>query len=135
MKYLIPLALLLMAAEIPGPIPAHVIRVIDGDTIEVRAAIWPHLYVETKVRVDGVDTPELRGKCRREKKLAQEAKAFVQSLGKHVRLMNVRYGKYAGRVVARVLVGENDLAEMLIARGLGRPYSGGRREGWCGAEK
>ena len=53
-------------------------------------------------------------------------------------------GKYAGRVVARVVVDGEDLAEELIAAGLARAYDGGRRQergsnrrldlgGWPGA--
>ncbi len=137
MRYLIiPVALLLAAAQIPGPLPAKVIRVIDGDSIEVRVDTWPRHYVEMTIRVDGVDTPEIRGKCQREKNLAAAAKAFVvATVGKTVKLENVREGKYAGRMVAKVLVGGKDLAEMLIAKGLGRPYGGGKRKGWCGVEK
>ncbi len=48
-----------------------------------------------------------------------------------VQIKNVKHGKYAGRVVADVLVGGEKLSDMLIAEGLGRPYEGGRREGWC----
>ena len=48
-----------------------------------------------------------------------------------VQITNVKHGKYAGRVVADVLVGGKKLSDMLIAEGLGRPYEGGRRESWC----
>jgi hypothetical protein len=27
-------------SDLPGPIPAALVRVIDGDTVEVRARIW-----------------------------------------------------------------------------------------------
>lgn len=43
---------------IKGPIEADVTRVIDGDTIEVSAKIWPDQRVSTKVRLNGVDTPD-----------------------------------------------------------------------------
>ena len=48
---------------ISGPVMAQVLRVIDGDTIAVRAQIWIGQSVETRVRIVGVDTPELRGRC------------------------------------------------------------------------
>ena len=47
--------------------------------------------------------------------------------------MSELHGKYAGRIVAQVLVGGEDLEEMIIEAGLGRPYEGGAREGWCGS--
>jgi endonuclease YncB( thermonuclease family) len=58
---------------LPGPIPAEVLEVVDGDTLTVRALIWLGQVVETNVRVDGIDTPEIRARCDRERKLAAEA--------------------------------------------------------------
>ncbi len=121
------------AAEIiPGPINARVVSVYDGDTLTVDAVPWPGLTARTSIRVAGVDTPEIRGKCQREKDLAIRARDFVRAaVGARVQLTDVRLGKYAGRVVADVWVNEQKLSELLIAENLGRPYHGGRREGWC----
>ena len=114
------------------------IRVIDGDTLEVKAQIWPGLTVETGVRLAGLDAPELRGQCEREKALARKAKARVEELlkpGSRVRLSKIREGKFAGRVVAVVsfqyLYAQEALATVLIGEGLARRYKGGRRKGWC----
>jgi micrococcal nuclease len=118
---------------LPGPIPAQVVSVYDGDTITVRARIWLGQEVETKVRLDGIDTPELRGKCEGEKALAKKARDFLTDLaGSTVTLRDIRYGKYAGRVVAKVFTesGE-DIVASLIHAGHGRAYSGGKRQGWC----
>ncbi len=120
------------ADAIPGPITARVVSVYDGDTLTVDAEPWPGVTIRTSVRVNGVDTPEIRGKCQAEKDLAILARDFVRGkVGERVRIANVKHGKYAGRVVANVLVGGEKLSDMLIAEGLGRPYEGGRREGWC----
>ena len=123
---------------LPGPIPARVLRVIDGDTIVVRARIWLGQGVETQVRLDGVDTPELRGKCERERRLARKARDFIVSHTAEGRviLRNIQYGKYAGRVVARVqtLDGE-DFSMALLKAGLGKPYNGGHRGSWCDQPK
>ena len=35
------------------------------------------------------------------------------------------------RVLATVLADGVDVACVLIADGLGRPYNGGKRQGWC----
>ena len=113
---------------------AKVINVYDGDTFTVEAYPWPGLEAKASVRVNGVDTPEIRGKCDAEKQKAIEARDFVKSLilGEVVYLENVKHGKYAGRVVADVkLEGGGSLAQKIIDRGLGREYHGGRREGWC----
>jgi len=122
---------------ITGPVAAKVVKVYDGDTFTVEAYPWPGITAKASVRVNGVDTPEIRGKCESEKRKAIEAREFVKGLilGKMVFLQNVKYGKYAGRVVADVkLGGGNNLAAKIISQGLGREYHGGAREGWCPVE-
>ncbi len=125
------------ADVVPGPVPALVIEVVDGDTIAVRARIWIGQEVETRVRLSGVDAPEFNGRCGRERALAAHARAFVvEAIGVGpVKLIDVHYGKYAGRVVARIeTAAGDDLAALLIAAGLGRPYEGGARASWCEAD-
>ena len=118
---------------IPGPITAHVISIYDGDTITVDAYPWPDVTIRTSVRLNGVDTPEINGDCQAEKDLAVQARDFVcAQVGDTVHLRSVRFGKYAGRVVADVWIGDNDLATLIIAAGLGREYHGDARAGWCG---
>ena len=117
-----------------GPIAADVIDVIDGDTIAVRARIWLGQQVETRVRLAGVDTPELRARCPQEQALAQQAKEAVSAmLADHdVLLRNIQYGTYAGRVVADVEVEGRDLSAVLIEAGFGAAYDGtGDRPDWC----
>lgn len=118
---------------IRGPVPAEVLRVMDGDTIVVRARIWLGQDIETRVRLDGVDTPEMNGKCERERRLALKARDWVVALaaGGRVILRDIQYGKYAGRVVARVESPDGeDFSRSLLRAGLGRPYDG-RRLPWC----
>ncbi|WP_173980368.1 thermonuclease family protein [Magnetospirillum sp. UT-4] len=57
---------------LPGPIPATVQKVVDGDTVHVRARIRLGQDVETMVRLAGIDTPEIRGRggCPEERDLA-----------------------------------------------------------------
>ena len=112
---------------------ATVTSVYDGDTIKVQAAHWPGHTWTGSVRVLGVDTPEIRGKCPEEKHAAILAREFVKIVaGNHVILHNIKLGKFAGRVLASVQVetGE-DLAGLLIEKGHARPYDGGARQGWC----
>ena len=113
--------------------PARVLSVYDGDTVKVEAAMWPGLAWTGSVRVEGVDTPEIRGRCEGEKRKAVAARDFVRKqVGKRVTLVDVKKGKYAGRVVARIRLADGtDLTELLIRAKHGRPYDGGRRRGWC----
>lgn len=119
---------------VAGPVRAHLVRVVDGDTIEVLARIWPDHYVETLVRLAGIDAPEARSRCAEESALAGRAKARLAALlqGQRLQLLDVHYGKYAGRVVAQVLTEDGrDVAKTLLAEKLVRAYDGGRRAGWC----
>lgn len=117
---------------VPGPIPAEVLRVVDGDTLDVRAQIWLGMIMEIRVRVNGVNTPEMKGKCPEEKAMALLAKEFViEKTSAGVVLQNIQYGKWAGRVVADVIVRNQNLAAQLIAVKLGRAYKGGKRLSWC----
>lgn len=119
---------------IAGPVAARVLTVIDGDTLLVRARIWLGQEVETRVRLAGVDTPEPRGRCPGERALAGRARDFVSRLlaTGAVTLYDVRFGKYGGRVLARVVAADGtDTGTALIAAGLARAYAGGKRQPWC----
>lgn len=123
-------------ATLPGPIPAEVVEVVDGDTLAVRAIVWLGQAVDIHVRLAGVDTPERRARCGQERDLAEQATRLTRRLvaDGEVRLFDVTADKYGGRVRARVETADGaDLARALLASGLARPYGGGRREGWCEA--
>lgn len=111
-------------------------RVVDGDTFDASVLIWTApatLMPEIRVRVSGIDTPELRGKCQPERERAIEARAFTESwLGRAgvVYLRDIRLGMYE-RVEARVLdPNGRELGLDLVAAGLAR-VSTGTRKGWC----
>ena len=53
--------------------PAEVIQVIDGDTFEARIHLWPGLDVTTRVRLRGIDAPELKAHCPQEREMAEIA--------------------------------------------------------------
>jgi endonuclease YncB( thermonuclease family) len=122
------------AAEIvDGPVAARVLRVIDGDTIEVAARIWLGQRLTIRVRLAGVDAPEMRGRCDRERNLARAARELVASrAGESVRLTAIRRDKYGGRVVARVAGSDgHDLSDALLSAGLAHRYEGRRKLPWC----
>jgi micrococcal nuclease len=121
------------AETLPGPVPAAVVRVVDGDTIEVRARVWLALEVTARVRLRGIDAPESRSRCADERALAAAATARLATLtAGPVTLTNVADDKYGGRVVADVANADGtDLAAAMVASGLARPYAGGTRTPWC----
>ena len=87
-----------------GSYQAEVLRVIDGDTIELNVHVWLQLTQKIKLRLIKINTPEKRGKgvsdC--EKSAAQKATNFTQKFlkgAKFVAVDNVKHGKYAGRAL------------------------------------
>jgi len=121
------------AETLSGPVPASVVRIVDGDTLVVRARIWLGHEVETHVRLGGIDAPELNGRCPGERALAKEARKVLADAvgGGEVALSEIHYGKYAGRVVAEVSVDGRPVSDTLLAAGVARPESSGRRRPWC----
>ncbi|MCY0092800.1 thermonuclease family protein [Hoeflea ulvae] len=123
--------------SIPGPVLAQVIRVIDGDTLEVDAHPWPGHAVRVSVRLRGIDTPERRSSCSAERLAADHARRELARLVagvSSVELINVSGGKYYGRVLADLRAGSRDIAAAMLESGLARPYHGGKRhKALCGA--
>ena len=118
---------------------AEVVDVYDGDTINVRAEIWPNIFWEGGVRIRNIDTPEIgwRARCPGEASMGYQAKALVEEyVGDEVLIINPELGKFAGRVVADVLTSEGVfIDDLLIGAGLANEYHGGKRKGWCQGEE
>ncbi|AKI02921.1 micrococcal nuclease-like nuclease [Hoeflea sp. IMCC20628] len=116
--------------SIPGPVSVQVIRIIDGDTLEVDAHPWPGHAVRVSVRLRGIDTPERRSRCSTERLAADHARNELERLVSGfptVELINVSGGKYYGRVLADLKAGTRDVAAAMLESGLARPYQGGKR--------
>ncbi len=139
--FLLPLSFLAVAppahaAEeiLAGPINAQVVDVLDGDTIAFQANVWLGTSISMHVRIRGIDTPELHTTCAAEKTMAQQAREqLVRLAGSSIRLTNVAYDKYGGRVDANVANAAGlDLAAAMLKGGLAHSYDGsGPRVDWC----
>jgi endonuclease YncB( thermonuclease family) len=111
----------------------RVVDVYDGDTITVvrRRFVVPCCpkLDSFKVRLHGIDCPELRSKNDDEKKVAIMVKEHIQTmiLGKVVRLTVHGYDKY-GRVLANVSCQDTDISEHLLGKGFAVPYFGKTKE-------
>ncbi len=125
--------------RLTGPVQAIVERVIDGDTLAVRARIWLDQEVRVKVRIAHIDTPELSARCSRERQMAVLARDFIQNIlfakeqaEPTVWLSDIDQDKYGGRVLARVAVHSgSDIAGALVQAGLAQSYDGKKRADWC----
>ncbi len=114
--------------------PAEVVRIIDGDTFQARIQVWPGLSVDTKVRLRGIDAPELHARCADEYAKAQAARAALETMlaAGGVMISRVGIDKYGGRVDASVATRDTaDVSAALLNGGWARSYDGGRRSTWC----
>ena len=131
-----------------GSYRATVTRVIDGDTVEARVRLWIGQEILTKIRLRGIDAPEIMGACGSEKLQAEAARKRLQALidQQMVWLTEIGPDKYNGRVVAKLLTKRAndsvpaalgtestlvDAGAVLVSEKLARPYDGKRRESWC----
>lgn len=118
--------------HVDGPIRADVLRVLDGDTVEVRAYPWPQQSVDVLVRLRGIDAPEIHSRCETERVRAEIARNRLSDMvtgQQHVLLTDIGGDKYFGRVVANLgLEDGEDAASTLILENLVQPYDGGRKD-------
>jgi endonuclease YncB( thermonuclease family) len=113
---------------------AEVLRIADGDTFEARVQVWPGIAITTRVRLRGIDTPELKARCPQERVKAEAARAKLASILAEgsVELSRVGLDKFGGRIDAAASTRSTpDVSAAILQAGLGRRYAGGRREGWC----
>lgn len=122
------------AAALRSGHPAEVLRVIDGDTFEARVRVWPGMDITTKVRLRGIDAPEMRARCEDERVkalAARDALARLLSEGT-VGISRIGQDKFGGRVDADVTTARTpDVSAAMLERGFARRSQGGRRESWC----
>ncbi|WP_336801539.1 thermonuclease family protein [Kaistia sp. MMO-174] len=101
------------------------LSVTDGDTVRLGSE---------RIRIIGLDAPELQAKCPAERRLAELARDRLAELVDTDDIEIIRSGrpdKYR-RTLAIVRADGRDVARVLISEGLARVYHGERRNGWCG---
>lgn len=113
----------------------EILRVIDGDTLEIKNECFPK-ELKLSVRVLGIDTPEKasRAKCDKEAKLAEKASKFTkQFVGKNktATFRNIKWDKYGGRLLADVEINGKSLADELVKNNYARSYDGKKKGSWC----
>jgi micrococcal nuclease len=109
----------------------RVIKVYDGDTITIAAKLPfdnSPLY-RLSVRLNGIDTPEIKGKTEDEKTAAKLVKDELSKLilNKRVSLKNIQTEKY-GRILADVYIGELHINQWLVTEKYAVKYDGGTKK-------
>ena len=107
----------------------------DGDTCNAIMLGVPDSIKKIKVRIRGIDTPEIKGKCENERDLALKAKNFVNDLIENstvLYLKDFEWGKYGGRVVADLYIDNKNYLEYLKDKDFYVLYNGGKKvKNWC----
>jgi len=85
---------------------AKVVRVVDGDTVDLKIDLGFDIWIHERVRLKDIDAPEVRTRDLQEKEKGLESKAFVEEqFEKHGEDVIVhteyRRGKY-GRTVGDI---------------------------------
>jgi endonuclease YncB( thermonuclease family) len=111
----------------------NVLKVVDGDTIDVEIDLGFDLTKKERVRLGGIDTPESRTRDLEEKKLGLQAKDYLKSLIMNADKLIVRTekdGKF-GRMIGYLYMNPDatvSLNQMLIDEGFAWMYDGGTKK-------
>ena len=116
-----------------------IVKVLDGDTIDVTIDLGFDLYKKERVRIAGVDTPEKRTRDLEEKALGIDATNWLkEKLNETIKgdeELTIRtelkggVGKY-GRLLGWLYVGESNISlnELMIEEGYAWEYDGGTKQ-------
>ena len=119
-------------------------RIVDGDTIDATIDLGFDVLYKTRVRLYGINTPEIRTKDLEEKARGQAAKQRLNEIinkavhmGHHLILQSDekdKYGRYLGTIIIVDCRPEHNtrsnwlyVNKMLVEEGHAVPYYGGKR--------
>ena len=120
------------AAVNPYLYRGRVVKVVDGDTVDVDIDLGFGITRRERVRLAGVNTPELHSKDAGEQEAARGAKAFVvdwlaplSEVFLRTEKEREKYGRYLAEVLSPS--GES-LNILLVQSGMASPYHGEARQ-------
>ena len=105
----------------------EIVKIIDGDTVDVVIDLGFDITRKERVRLNGIDTPETLTKDEVEKKYGLEAKTFVQKWFSEQGEILIRtykddkYGRTLGDFYGQ---GEKTLNTLLVEQGFAWVYDG-----------
>ena len=102
---------------------AKITNVVDGDTVDAMIDLGFGIFIDLRLRLYGIDTPEMNSKILEERLAAQDAKKFVATmcLNQDVLLKTYKKDKY-GRYLADINIGDATVNQLLLAEGLAKVY-------------
>jgi micrococcal nuclease len=114
---------------------AVVLNVVDGDTIDVDVDLGFHVHQNMRLRLSGIDTPELNSPDPEKRAAALKAKEYLTTLvaGKKVVIETFRdktekFGRFLAKVTVFTSQGSAlNVNDHMIQVGYAKPYDGGKR--------
>lgn len=114
----------------------RLVRVVDGDTVDIDIDLgFNHWLMNQRIRLYGVNTPETRTRDLDEKARGLAAKAFVEDFLDDEKLILTcreynetgKFGRILGSLYRTTNHNELSVNEVLIEKGHGVAYFGGKR--------
>ena len=110
----------------------EIVKVVDGDTIDIVIDLGFNLSKKERVRLAGIDSPESRTKDLEEKELGLESKEFLKrrledGKASGLRVKTEKDGKY-GRMLGWIYCGETNVNTEMVDRGYAWFYNGGSKK-------
>jgi len=121
------------------------VKVVDGDTVDLMIDLGLRIYSLQRIRLSGVNTPELRASDPALREKAQQAKEFVETWFEKAKADGMtiivttfkdkteKYGRYLGQIAAvnwkvradtNTTVGTRVLNQDLVNAALAEEYAG-----------
>ena len=109
---------------------AQVLRVIDGDTLDLSIDLGFNVWITQRCRLQGIDTPETHTLNAAEKVLGLKAKGVLEGLVKTAKTVTVKTAKEDkyGRVLVTLFLDLININESLVASGYAWRYDGGTKD-------
>jgi micrococcal nuclease len=103
---------------------AKCIRVIDGDTIVAEVDLGFDTYKKVRVRLEGIDAPEVRTRDLKEKAEGMKSKEYLEdifSINREFTLVSNKVDKY-GRCLGTIFIEDVNINEEMLDIGLADVY-------------
>ena len=107
-----------------------IVKIVDGDTIDIEIDLGFSLTKKERVRLAGIDTPESRTRDLEEKAEGLLAKSFLEKQlddAVDLRVKTEKDGKY-GRMLGWLHDGDKNINKYMVIKGYAWEYDGGKKD-------
>jgi micrococcal nuclease len=107
----------------------EVVKVVDGDTVDVILDLGFDMFKKERIRLNGIDAPESRTLDTEEKALGIDAKEFLERRLEdcdNLWVATEKDGKY-GRMLGDIWCSATNINEEMVLRGYAWKYEGGTK--------